>query len=380
MIYADANAGIATTDAALQSYLQAAQFYGNPSSSHPAGLAARAVLEDARARVAAYFEVPPEHIIFTSGGTEADNLALWGRARWLAAQGQGPMRVLASKIEHPAVARALMALQKDGLAEVSWLPMDSSGRMPVETMTAADFEGFDLITCIAASNETGALQPVAEIAALLGEFRSPPLFHCDTVQAVGKLPKSHYLDADILCVSGHKFGAITGIGALVMRRPVQLSPLYGGGGQEMGLRSGTENVAGAISLATALEALPDRAPNEKLRNTFETQLLAALGNLPGQVSVVSANVPRLYNTSLVRFHGLEADALLMALDVRGVAVSTGSACSSGAIEPSEVLLGMGFDRKAAKECVRFSFLPEVSADEVEQIIAQVVAVVGLLRG
>lgn len=333
--------------AAMQPWLAGA--HGNPSSVHRPGRAAHEALELARAQVAALVGAQPAQVIFTGGGTEADNLALKGICA-----GTPSGRLLIGGIEHSAVLGPADALAKLGWT-VERIPVDGEGRYDLaglKEMLAGG--GVRLVSMMLANNETGVIQDVAAAAALA--HAAGALLHCDAVQAAGKIPV-HFkaLGADLVTLSAHKLNGPRGVGALVRDRRVDLTPLVHGGGQEQGLRGGTENLAGIVGFgmaaALAKEELKIRsAHSRELRDALETQVRA----LPG-VRVFSGGATRLPNTLQFGIEGLDGEWLVMELDKRGMAVSSGSACHSGSGEPSHVLTAMGFEPAIAKGALRISF-------------------------
>ena len=348
--------------------------WGNPSSVHRWGREARAALEDARARFAAVIGASPAEVVFTRGGTEADNLAVLGRAR-----ADGPRTVAVSAIEHKAVLASAKALAADGwTARV--LPVDGDGRVELDALAEvlrADRPA--LVSVMWANNEVGALQPVDEIAALCHDAGAA--FHTDAVQALGKLPvRLDRVPVDLAAFSAHKLGGPRGTGALFVRRGTPLEPVLFGGGQERGLRSGTEDVAGAVGFAVAAElAEAERgavmARIAALRDRLEAGLCE---RVPG-LRVNAAAAPRLPTISNVSAPGADAEMLLMALDLEGIAVSSGSACSSGAVEPSHVLTAMGLPADVAGPSVRFSLGRDTTDADVHRALEVFPAVVERLR-
>lgn len=348
--------------------------WGNPSSVHRWGREARAALEEARARFAAVIGASPAEVVFTRGGTEADNLAVLGRAR-----ADGPRTVAVSAIEHKAVLASAKALAADGwTARV--LPVDGDGRLELDAL--AEILRADrpvLVSVMWANNEVGALQPVEEIAALCAEAGAA--FHTDAVQALGKLPVGlDRVGVDLAAFSAHKLGGPRGTGALFVRRGTPLEPILFGGGQERGLRSGTEDVAGAVGFALAAElAEAERetvmARIAALRDRLEAGLCE---RVPG-LRVNAAAAPRLPTISNVSAPGADAEMLLMALDLEGVAASSGSACSSGAVEPSHVLTAMGLSADVAGPSVRFSLGRDTTDADVDRALEVFPAVVERVR-
>ncbi|HEV7587831.1 MAG TPA: cysteine desulfurase family protein [Longimicrobium sp.] len=322
--------------------------FGNPSSIHRFGREARAALEDARARLARVIGAAPAEIVFTRAGTEADNLAVLGRAR----ESKGAP-VAVSAIEHKAVLASGHAARDEG-SPLILLPVDGNGVVRLDGVDAALEAGPAVVSVMWANNEMGVLEPVAEVGA---RCRAAGVaFHSDAVQALGKVPvRVDEAAVDLLALSAHKVGGPKGVGALYVRRGTRLHPLLFGGGQERGMRPGTEDVAGAAGFAAAAEAAEAEretamARIAALRDWLEAGLREAV---PGLV-VNGAGAPRLPTISNVSVPGADPEALLMGLDLEGIAVSSGSACSSGAVEPSHVLTAMGIPPELAGPSIRFS--------------------------
>jgi cysteine desulfurase len=369
------------------------EVYGNPASAHGVGARARRALEDARERVAELLGAWADEVVFTSGATEANNLALFGLA------GDPPGHIVVSPVEHPSVVEPIGRLEQQGFA-VERLPVDASGLVPADALAGRLRPETRLVAVMRANHETGALQPVAELAAQL-DGRAH--FHCDAVQAVGRVPVHfHELGVTTLAASAHKFHGPKGVGVLLVRRGVELRPHVWGGHQQQGRRPGTEPVALAVGLATALElAVRDAAGRTeqvlRLRHRFLSHLrdaaapvvvngpadsaseplLSSLFPLPSLlVPCPSPGVPHTLNVS---FPGCRADVLLMNLDLAGVACSTGSACSSGSLLPSPVLRAMGVSDEVLHSAMRFSFSPLLTEDEVAEAARRVVGIVTRLR-
>jgi cysteine desulfurase len=349
-IYLDHN----STTAVLPEVVEAMRPYqsvtfGNPASAHQFGRRARQALESARERVAELLDAQPDEVLFTSGATEANNLAIFGLA------GIGPFAIIASPIEHPSIAEPLQELKRRG-ADLRFLPVDAPGKVLAADIKQLLGEQVSLVTCMLVNNETGAVQPVAELCELTNAECGPAAFHCDAVQAVGKMPVSfRQLGVSTLSLSAHKFGGPRGVGALMIRRNQRLKPVIRGGHQQKGLRPGTEAVDLAVGLATGLElackSLASRAAHVALlRQTFLAQLKATAS--PMVVNGPEDALPYALNIS---FPGCRADALLMKLDLADVACSTGSACSSGSLLPSPTLRAMGCGEEVLTSAMRFSF-------------------------
>ncbi|HYJ79954.1 MAG TPA: cysteine desulfurase family protein [Longimicrobiaceae bacterium] len=347
---------------------------GNPSSTHAFGRQARAALEDARARLAAVIGASPAEVVFTHAGTEADNLAVLGRAR---AMGRSP--VVCSAVEHKAVLGAAHAAEREG-CPLDVLPVDGTGSLRTETLRAA-FAGWPAVVSVMwVNNEVGVVQPVRAVAEECAE--AGVTFHSDAVQALGKVAiRVDEVPADLLSFSAHKLGGPKGIGALYVRRGTKLAPLLHGGGQQRGLRPGTEDVAGAAGFAAAAElAEAERVSAMRrlaaLRDRLEAGLLRGV---PGLV-VNGAGADRIATILNVSAPGADAGALLAALDLEGIAVSSGSACSSGAVEPSHVLTAMGIPAELAGPSVRFSLGWGSTEADVDRALAVFPPVVERLRG
>jgi cysteine desulfurase len=346
--------------------------FGNPASAHRVGSRARRALEDARERTAALLGSHADEVVFTSGATEANNLALFGLA------GSPPGHLLTTPIEHPSVTEPLLRLQQLGFT-IDRLPVDAGGTVQTAALAALLRPDTRLLSVMLANHETGTIEPVAQLAALL-ENRAP--FHCDAVQAVGKLPvRFHDLGVTTLALSAHKFHGPKGIGALLVRRHARLQPHLWGGHQQQGRRPGTEAVALAVGLATALEAAHHDAEDRHrrvrlLRTRFLDYLMvhAAPVVLNGPAS--EDVVPHTLNLS---FPNCRADSLLMNLDLAGVACSTGSACSSGSLLPSPVLQAMGVPDQVLHSAMRFSLSPLLTEVEVLEAARRIAGIVDRLR-
>jgi cysteine desulfurase len=348
---------------------------GNASSIHHFGQAAKQRLEGARREVATRIGCDAKEIVFTSGGTESDNLAIFGivRRTIVGSAGRAKKHVITSTVEHPAVLNACSQLEREG-AEVTWLPVGPDGIVLMSELKRALRKSTVLITIMHANNETGTLQPVREIATMA--HASGAVFHSDGVQVAGRIPVNvRELGIDLYSVSGHKFGAPKGIGALYVRKGIPLEPISFGGHHERDRRAGTENVPGASALGRAAGLATDWTGTAILRDRLERGILE---RVPG-ASVNGSVESRLPNTTNICFDGIEGEAIVIALDLRGYAVSSGSACSSGAVEPSHVLLAMGLTREDARSSVRFSLGPENTESEIDGLIEAVEASVEHLR-
>ncbi len=372
LIYLDNNATTPVLPAVWEAMRPVlAESYGNPASAHQAGRRARRALEDARERTAELLGASPDEVVFTSGATEANNLALFGLA------GDPPGHLIASLVEHPSVLEPIRQLAARGFA-VNWLPVDTSGVVRADALPDLLRPDTRLVAVMLANHETGAVQPVRALAASLP---ADTAFHSDAVQGVGKLNvRFHDLGVRALALSAHKFHGPKGVGALLVRRGSRLRPLLHGGHQQRGRRPGTEPVALAVGLATALEAAVLQADGRlaqvlQLRQRFLDAVRA--GAAPVVLNGPSGGgIPHTLNLS---FPGCRAESLLMNLDLAGVCCSAGSACSSGSLLPSHVLQAMGVPDEALRSAVRFSLSPLLAPAEVDEAARRVVAVAARLR-
>ena len=350
--------------------------FGNASSVHTFGQLAKAQVDGARAAVADLIGARPQEIVFTGGGTEADNLAIRGAAE-AAAPGR-KRHVIASAIEHEAVLKTLKALSRRGWT-TTLLPAGANGIVTPDALAAALGDETVLVSVMHANNEIGTVQPIAELAALA--HGRGALFHTDAVQSAGKLPLAvDELGVDLLSLSAHKLNGPQGVGALWVRRGVRLVASQTGGGQERNRRAGTENVAGIAGFGaaarTAAAALAGRpAGAGALRDRLETGIL---DGVPG-AAVNGDRERRVPNTTNISFEGVEAESLLIALDLEGIAVSTGSACSSGTLEPSHVLRAMGCSPHRTQSSIRFSLGLGNTAEQIDRVVEILPRVVGRLR-
>ena len=359
--------------------------FGNASSIHHHGQQARMAVEQAREEVAAALGARASEIVFTSGATESDNLALFGMLAKALDAGQ-PARLITSSIEHHAVLHAAEALEARGAA-VTWLPVSGEGVVDPEDVRRALRSGVaepenTLVSVMLANNETGAVQPVEAIARIAAE--ADVWLHTDAVQSVGKVPVAvKALDVDLLSLSAHKIHGPQGVGALWVRRGTPLQPLFYGGAHERQRRAGTENLAGLVGLGTAIrlsrQALADGAMERVagLRDRLERGLLETVDECGVNGPVAPGT--RLPNTTNLWFDHLEGEALVIALDLKGLAVSGGSACASGATEPSHVLTAMGLGAHRARASLRFSLTRLTTEAEVDRVLELVPAAVARLR-
>jgi cysteine desulfurase len=345
----------------------------NPSSLHAEGRRAAGVLDSARDRIAAILGAHRNEITFTSGGTEADNLAIAGTMR-AAARGS----VLAcTAVEHHAVLDALGALGEDGY-RTAVLPVDTEGRVDFDTFSKMLESGVALVSVMYANNETGVIQPVTQLAAAARRYGAN--FHSDAVQAPRWLPLNvQALGVDLLSLSAHKFGGPKGVGLLYVRRGTVLQSLFSGGGQEFGRRPGTENLAAIAGMAAALQlATSECAAASERVGRLRDFLESGLRSIP-DVRINGAGAERLPNICNASFAGLDSAALLVALDLAGVAVSAGSACTSGSLEPSHVLTAMGLEPRWRRGAIRFSLAPETTEIEIERVLEILPGLVADLR-
>ncbi len=352
------------------------EHFGNASSIHHHGQETRAAVERSRGSVAALLGCRASEVVFTSGGTEGDNLAIFGLANFDLAQCGD--HVITSTIEHHAVLNACKHLMAKG-CEVTYIPVDGRGLVDPADVKRAIRANTKLITVMFANNETGVVQPVAEIGKIAAE--ADVYFHTDAVQAAGKIPIDvNKIGCDLLAISGHKFHAPQGVGALYVRKGTQLEPMLYGGSHERSRRAGTENVPGIVGLGKAAELASvgfERGDDRKMavaRDRLERELL--------EIEATGLNgegAPRVPNTTNIYFDGIEGEALVIALDLKGLAVSTGAACSSGAIEPSHVLIAMGLRPDRAKASIRFSLGKQNTPEDVGFALGLIPETVGRLR-
>lgn len=356
---------------AMMPFLQ--EKYGNPSSIHSPGREARKAVDRAREAVAGAIGADPAEIYFTAGGTESNNIALRGAARLKKGRGH----IITSSIEHHAVLDVCEDLEKEGFA-VTYLPVDSHGSVDSGELEKALTPETFLISIMAANNEVGTIQPAGEIGRLARERGI--LFHTDAVQVVGQLPVNvNEMRADLLSLSAHKFNGPKGIGALYVRKGIPVSPLYRGGGQESKLRPGTENVPGIVGLGRALELAAEEMPaKEKNLAALRDRLIAGLLEIE-DTTLNGHPSRRLPGNVNVSFEYIEGESILLSLDLQGVAASSGSACTSGSLDPSHVLMAMGLDHRLAHGSVRFSLGMGSNDADVDYLLAIIPPVIERLR-
>ena len=346
------------------------EHFGNASSIHHHGQETRSAVEQARESVAGLLGCRSPEVVFTSGGTEADNLAIFGTV-------SSGDHIITSTVEHHAVLNSCKHLEAEGCT-VTYLPVNGQGQVDPDDVRRALRAETTLITIMMANNQTGVLQPVEEIGKIAAE--ADVWFHTDAVQAVGKIPVDvNQIDCDLLTVSGHKLHAPQGVGALYVRKRTALRPMLYGGRHERSRRAGTENVPAIVGLGKAAELARTKLRSGQsamvvMRDRLERSLLQIESS-----GVNGGEAPRVPQTSSMHFDFIDAEALVIALDLKGLAVSTGAACSSGAVEPSHVLMAMGLAAERARASVRFSFAEQNSMDEVEFAVALVGETVARLR-
>ncbi len=375
-VYADNAATTAMSPAALEATVAAMRdCYGNPSSLHSVGQAAAERLAEARAVMAAGLNAQPREIYFTSGGTEADNQAILSAA--LQGKKKGRCHIVSTAIEHHAVLHSLARLEKDGW-EVTLLPVDEYGMVTPEQVAAAIREDTCLVTVMLANNEVGTILPVTEIGAVCRE--KGVLFHTDAVQAAGHIPIDvQAMNIDMLSLSAHKFHGPKGVGVLYVRKGVPLLNLIEGGAQERGRRAGTENVPGILGMAAAFQdCLDHMAENAAYVQGMRDKLIAGLSQVPH--SILNGHpTKRLPGSVNMCFEGIEGESLLLWLDQNGVAASSGSACTSGSLDPSHVLLALGRPHEVAHGSLRLTLSEYNTPEEMDHIIEVVPKVVEYLR-
>ena len=376
-VYFDYNATTPLSPEVTEAVARASRdVFGNASSVHFFGQQAKAALDEARTAVATLIAGDPSEVVFTGGGTEADNAAIRGVAE--AAEARGRRHLIASAIEHEAVLNTFRALARRGWT-TTLLPVDSSGIVAVSALEAAITDETALVSVMHANNEIGTIQPVADLARVA--HTRGALMHTDAVQSVGKIPVDvRALDVDLLSLSGHKFNGPKGTGALWIKRGTRMLPILTGGKHERNRRAGTENVPGIAGLGVAARLAAGKMAGEAtrvgaLRDRLEEQILSAV---PG-TAVNGARSPRVPNTTNISFDRVEAESLLIALDLEGVAVSTGSACSSGTLEPSHVLKAMGLPVHRTQNSLRFSLGLFSTGEEVDYVVRVLPRLVEKLR-
>ena len=377
MIYADHAATTKTSETAKRVMLETMdRFWGNPSSLHTPGQQAAEALEQARADVAACLNAEPREIFFTSGGSEADNQAI--RSAAYVGKRRGKNHIISTAIEHHAVLHTLARLQKEGF-EVTLLPVGSEGIVKVEDVAAAIRPETALVTVMFVNNEIGTIQPISEIGAICRE--RGVVFHTDAVQAAGHLPIDvKAMQIDMLSISGHKFHGPRGTGALFVRKGLPLQPLIEGGAQERNKRAGTEDLPAIRGMAAALtEACGQMEQTNAKLVVLRDRLIEGLSKIP-HGALNGDPVRRVASNVNFCFEGIEGESMLLLLDDRGIAASSGSACTSGSLDPSHVLLAIGRPHEVAHGSLRLSLGEENTMEDVEKIIKDVTEIVAYLRG
>ncbi len=359
--YLDYNASAPVLPCVAEAMLEVMACPGNASSVHQSGRSFRRRIEDARAQIAGSVEADPSEVIFTSGGTEANALALAGSSRVI-----GQRRILISAIEHPSVMEMAASLDPN----VGFIPVTTQGVIDLDSLETElkNADGPCLVSVMFANNETGALQPVGDVSSLAREHNA--LLHVDAVQAFGKIPVSFSaIGADMMSLSAHKIGGPQGVGALVLRDGLDIGFLQKGGGQETGRRAGTENTAGiagfGVAARTACEKLDEMSDVAVLRDAME----AELKGIRPDVAIFCEHEERLPNTSFFSAEGLSAETLVIALDLEGLEVSSGSACSSGKVGQSRILEAMGVPDKLARGAIRISMGHDTKQAEIDHLVA-----------
>lgn len=358
---------------AMKPYFQ--EEFGNASTLYKLGRDSKRAMEDARAQIASTIGAEPKDVIFTSGGTESDNIAIKGTAYKLKNKGK---HIITSNIEHPAVHETCKYLEKKGF-EVTYIPVGTDGIVKVSDVESAIRDDTILITIMHANNEIGTIQPIAEIGKIAHE--KGILFHTDAVQSVGKIPVDvNDLNVDMLSISSHKLYGPKGIGALYIKKGVRLEPIIHGGGHERGLRPGTENVPGIVGFGKACQLSEENLEEESARLTrLRNKLVDAVLEENEKAYLNGDREKRLPGNANFRFTGIEGESLILHLDSKGIAASTGSACSSTKLEPSQVLMAIGLEEVEAHGSLRISMGRENTEEDVEHAIVAIKEVVSTLR-
>ena len=364
-IYLDNNATTRPAPDVVEAMLPVLQdSFGNPSSSHAVGQRAAFLVAQARREVASCFGADPSEIVFTSGGTESDNIAILGALR----SNRDKRHIVTTKVEHEAVYRFAEHLEREGY-EATYLDVDQDGQLDLNDFRAALRDDTCIASIMAANNETGVLSPLEQIGEICRERNV--LFHTDAVQAIGKIPLDlRRLPVDLLSMSAHKFHGPKGIGALYIRKPLRIAGIIIGGQQEGDIRGGTENVPGIVGLGVAARLIENESEQmhvrmRDLRDRLEREICGAFSF----AGVIGGSVPRLPNTAMVAFTGFTAEEILIGLSEKNICASGGSACHSGALEPSRVLLAMGVERERAIGAVRFSLSRYSTDEDIDRLLA-----------
>jgi cysteine desulfurase len=375
LVYADNAATTALSKTALEAMLPyLTTEYGNPSSAHSFGLNAKRAIQNAREKVASAIGALPEEIYFTSGGTEADNWAIKSAAKLNQNAGK---HIISSVIEHHAVLHTLDSLKEQGY-EITYLGVDEYGQISLQELRSSIKNGTSLISIMAANNEIGTILPAAQIGSIAREHGI--VFHTDAVQAVGHIPINvRVMNIDMLSLAGHKFRGPKGIGALYVKKGLNLPAIIHGGGQERNLRSGTENVAGIVGLGAALEeAASNMKKNMRKVSALRDKLISGVLQIP-HVRLTGDPTDRLPGIASFAVEGVEGESMFMMLDQNGICASSGSACSSGSQEASHVLLATGLPSQLAHSSIRFSLNEDNSEKDVDYILEKLPAIISRLR-
>jgi cysteine desulfurase len=377
-VYFDYNATTPLAPEVLDAVARTARdLFGNASSVHYYGQQAKAAVDEARSAIAELIHADPSEVVFTSGGTEADNFAIRGAAE--AIEPTGRKHLVATAIEHEAVLNTFKALAKRGW-RTTLVPLDHTGVVSIDRIREAIADDTAVVSVMHANNEIGTIQPVAAIAALAHERGA--VMHTDAVQTAGKIPvDARALGVDLLALSAHKFNGPKGVGAIWIRRGTRMQPILTGGKHERNRRAGTENVPAIVGLGVAARLAIAKMQTEAERvSGLRDRLEAAILREVAGTAVNGARDSRVPNTTNISFDRVEAESLLIALDLEGIAVSTGSACSSGTLEPSHVLRAMGFPPHRTQNAIRFSLGMFSTAEEVDRVAAVLPGIVEKLRG
>ncbi len=380
MIYLDNNATTPLHPKVKERIVELLDFYGNPSSAHETGRFIKHLLDKARNEVASFFKCLPEELIFTASGSEANNMVLKSFATCCGAKEcNSKINIISTVIEHPSVKNTLKCLESQNV-EVTYLKVDQYGRVSPDDLRKAIKKETTLISIMYANNEIGTVQPIEELLKIAQEHNIP--FHTDAVQAVGKIPIDlQKLKVDYLTLSGHKIYAPKGVGIMFKRRGTkELCPLISGGHQEYSMRAGTENTVGIVALGEAFKQLKVEMDEEVRRITYLRDKLEKLifDNIPN-VKLNGHQTERLPGTLNVSFKNIEGEAILLRLDLYGIAVSTGSACSSGSLEPSPIIMALGVDAEIAHSSIRFSLGRENTEEDIDKTIVILKEVIEFLR-
>ena len=350
---------------------------GNPSSVHQFGRLAKKRLEEARVQVASAIGADPKEIIFTGSGTEADNIAIVGTALLKAKQNKGK-HIITSAIEHHAVLDTCRALEKEGF-ELTVLPVDADGLVSVESVKQALRDDTILVTIMHANNEVGTIQPIEEIGELLKGHQA--VFHTDAIQTVGKIPVDvNQLGVDLLALSAHKLYGPKGVGALYIRKGIRVQPIMIGGGQERKIRPSTENLAGIVGLAKAVQLATENLLEEKQRlEALRDKLATALMSTVPETKLNGHPTKRLPHNMNISFEYIEGESLILSADMKGIAVSSGSACTSGSLDPSHVLMAMGLSHQTAHGSLRMTLGRETTDEDIDYVVQELQIIAERLR-